>query len=1280
MTHKKNIYSHILKRTTNVAAMAVFMFVFFATASSKTAYSEENFVDLADYPLEVMMGNVGPPLINLVLDNTRPMYWTIMTSEGDGTFTTSDGRDYQLVFPEDTFAGASVLPYGDRNYWRTQWSGYNTMYYNPSVDYEPWPHWETMADNWSGGENADPDNPRWHPMDTDTLDLNETFYTLGQEGSGYTLTFRDIEFTGNEDNWEHVNPGEKGYVSEDDHFYFTETTGETTTWTFDGLTENNRYDVYIFVPYYDTLSDEIDEQYTDGIAQYTVTNANQFETRTLEKQDAYDGWTQIATNIRPHNQNDNVTIELENISGAVAAGSARIVYAGEDIAEGDSSAVSMIFAHYYVKGDDDEIYLVNLDQEIEYYHFSGPISKDRVEEGELTRLDPDLDQAQIDAAGIRTGREYEQERQNFANWYQFYRKRSFTGIGAVSRFLKEMRGAYFRMTGFPPAAFDFPMAPIDVTVAGNYYDETLTVLKNLYNLKSPQAESNMALGTALDRAGRFFDYGQSSNKEIEYSHHKDSPFFDEEYGGECQQAFAILMTGGFWRVRSNADTLAETAEYYWSGGSNEDLAPLLPNKVPTNPLDEAYWHHLVTYGISFGVTGENDPDNYPDCNLPGGFDCPVWPEPQSFHKTTIDDLWHATVKGRGLFINAADPEELTRALLDILHDIEMRVGTAAAVSVSNVQREVGTKLYKAQFNSERWSGDLLAFDLEELIGDSESDPVWSASDKLDAKDEDDRVIFTFDGLNGIPFRYDNLNSSNLLYNLNEPQVQYLRGDRSREFPFPEEEEFPEGKFRPRDSKMGDIIHSIPTHHNDVVYVGANAGMLHAFDAQSGEELFAYAPGIVLENLYKLTDPGYEYQYYVDGTPFIRTVDGESILVGGLRGGGKGYYALDVTNPHSIEESDAAEIVKWEFTDHNDLGYSFSMPVIMRTEAEGWVVLFGNGYNSQSGNAVLFIRDVHDGSEIVTMDTEAGPGNGIVGNIEAIDTQANGYIDFVYAGDLKGNIWKFDLRGSESRDWKISYNGEPLFTAESEDGKAQPITTAPDIIRHCVYPGYMVIFGTGKFVSELDFDDTSTQSLYGIWDWQEAWETLENDATAGDDKHFGTFNKDFPGTLSNMTGDLYGLTLLRQGETDIPVTVDGVQYRFISDNEINWYDPGTGEGDHVGWVFDLIDAGERVIHDPWVQAGHVRAVGTIPAQDPCEFGGRSNFYALNACTGGRPSRAQYFDDDGTPIPGDPGIRQSETSDIATRLPPGKIALVDPDGNIVFIDADHVRSGTSFWHEW
>ncbi len=249
----------------------------------------------------------------------------------------------------------------------------------------------------------------------------------------------------------------------------------------------------------------------------------------------------------------------------------------------------------------------------------------------------------------------------------------------------------------------------------------------------------------------------------------------------------------------------------------------------------------------------------------------------------------------------------------------------------------------------------------------------------------------------------------------------------------------------------------------------------------------------------LADPGYSHKYYVDLTPFAKTVNGVDLLVGGLGKGGKGYYCLDVTDPFTIAtEAALAARVKWEFpkatTDSDDvadIGYSFSRPVIVNTKA-GWVIIFGNGYNSPNESALLFALAI-DGSVLAKIDTDSGPSNGL-STPAVVDVNNDLLADYVYAGDLLGNLWKFDIRSASPGDWKVAHTSggapAPLFAARGPGDSIQPITTKPDVMFHCARHGYIVVFGTGKYLGSSDFDDFSTQALYGIWDYGDDTDSSE----------------------------------------------------------------------------------------------------------------------------------------------------------------------------------------------
>jgi type IV pilus assembly protein PilY1 len=437
-------------------------------------------------------------------------------------------------------------------------------------------------------------------------------------------------------------------------------------------------------------------------------------------------------------------------------------------------------------------------------------------------------------------------------------------------------------------------------------------------------------------------------------------------------------------------------------------------------------------------------------------------------------------------------------------------------------------------------------------------------------------------------------------------------------------------------------------------------MLHVFDAVDGRELFAYVPNLVFENLKELTKPTYSHRFYVDQTPV--TKDGVTIatdtqitlLVGGLGKGGKGYYALDITDPSAItNETELAAKVLWEYPrtgygdpDADDLGYSYGRPsIVMSNDSDRWLVIFSNGYNSPKGHAVLFIVDPADGSLIKKIDTGAGNCNGLSTPV-AIDINADQKVDYVYAGDLKGNLWKFDLTGNISN-WKVAFNesGTPKPLFQAKDGiNPQPITTKPDVMYSCESDGLMVVFGTGKYLGDSDFLDNSLQTIYGIWDYSDPTDPSE---------YLGSFERGSVPQLSNQPDPVI---LLQQtqlaGDYFAP---NGKRLRILSANTPNWETttleadgvsctPGAGEGitgcdpndvgenpdpiHHAGWYFDLPVSGERVPNDLMIRNKNAVVIGFIPENTPCGTGGDSFVMEMDACSGGRLNSPQFdINDDG-----------------------------------------------------
>ncbi len=421
----------------------------------------------------------------------------------------------------------------------------------------------------------------------------------------------------------------------------------------------------------------------------------------------------------------------------------------------------------------------------------------------------------------------------------------------------------------------------------------------------------------------------------------------------------------------------------------------------------------------------------------------------------------------------------------------------------------------------------------------------------------------------------------------------------------------------------------------MVYVGGNDGMLHGFNAETsggnmGKEQMAYIPNEVFSRLSALTSPTYSHKFYVDGSPTAADAffdvgnQWRTVLVGGLNRGGQAVYALDITNPGTnFLETNASTTALWEFSDANDtgdadttadptmefaLGYTYSTPSIVRLHNGKWAAIFGNGYNnteadgaaSTSGYAVLYIVDIEDGSVIRKINTKAGNAatpNGLA-TVTPVDTDGDFITDYVYAGDLLGNMWKFDLTASSDSSWGVAFssggNPAPLFVAKDSGGTRQAITARADVGYAANGSDIMIYFGTGKYLEGTDNTTTGsqTQAFYAITD-----------------------------SGSRLTGSPSAELLQQQVETFVNASCANLQgvagacdIRVTTDNAM-------GNNDN-GWYLELPDAGERVIYRPILLGGTVLFVTLVPSGDECNPDGTGWIMQLDALDGGRLSQSPF----------------------------------------------------------
>lgn len=675
----------------------------------------------------------------------------------------------------------------------------------------------------------------------------------------------------------------------------------------------------------------------------------------------------------------------------------------------------------------------------------------------------------------------------------------------------------------------------------------------------------------------------------------------------------------------------------------------------------------------------------------------VWPQTVSDSASTGDDLIHASMVGRGRYFSASDPSTLAAGLSTALAEATDQPLDVANVTTESGYVSAGGEVYQATFNPSGWTGRLYAFrqnttgavnNTPSTTGNLNPDQLWEASLVMPAPA--DRVIYTSSGNSGTArlFLWDNLTDPQKLALENNPDLlTYLRGDGTKELANPG------GVFRDRPryklegvtgGVLGDIVNGSPTKGPDggggyealppgaarnsyaefrngnvlnsmrnTLFASANDGMLHAFNTATGRERFAYVPNAVytvkrsmnssesenkLAMLSKLT---YTHRYTVDGQPNIGDAylqnGWRTVLVSSNGAGARGIFAIDVTNTETTGAGAlGASNFLWEFTDDSpggaDMGFVLSYPHIARMRNGRWAAIFGNGYDSANGRAKLFIVDIADRSIIKTFTLGTGTNNGLSQPNFVLNSARE--VIGIYAGDLKGNMWKFNVSDANPDNWRVAFNTTasdespatvPLFRALNANGRYQPISVMPELVSGPNGQGVMVIFGTGKLFEDSDIlstapaNDTDAsnntgnrnllrQSMYGIWD-----NGTYTDATNADGTVTSTVVNGDPVTMTADADATTGRAIILSGTTG--ATVPESTTVRLGSSAANAPDYAR----HRGWYIDLPGTGERVnLAAQQVQATLFMATNTPITGDPCANGGSSIVYALNALTGAAPA--------------------------------------------------------------
>ncbi|MFM9968984.1 MAG: PilC/PilY family type IV pilus protein [Burkholderiales bacterium] len=670
-----------------------------------------------------------------------------------------------------------------------------------------------------------------------------------------------------------------------------------------------------------------------------------------------------------------------------------------------------------------------------------------------------------------------------------------------------------------------------------------------------------------------------------------------------------------------------------------------------------------------------------------------WPAPESNSQKTIDDLWHAAVNGRGTFFSATNPATLASGLQSALAGVQSQLGSSAAATTSNPNVTSGDNfVFSTTFNTGvidkgGWDGQLVRNQLDLVTGVVNSVNDWEARAQLDTKaTAGTRTIYMFDSTVAgklKTFNWTNLSTTQKTF-FNEATlsatttglsqfcsagatclaaadktlasgnslVEYLSGVRTNEGISTDVSKY----YRVRSYVLGDIVNAEAVYvktplltyadsgfsdyvadqasRQGMVYAAGNDGMLHAFNATTGVESWAFVPTPVLPSLYKLADKNYAalHQFYVDGTPvagevkFASITSGaekdkwRSILVGGMNNGARGYYALDVTNP-------AAPKALWEYTDTN-LGFTYGNPVITKLKDGTWVVIFSSGYNNVSGGdgvGRLYILNAETGALIRTISTGVGNTTTPSGlsKINAWVDAANtdNTVLRVYGGDLLGNVWRFDVNGDIGAS---GYDAHRLVTLYGNVAGTitQSVTSRPELGEASGNP--VILVGTGRFLGATDLSDTSTQSFYAIKDKLDTV-SFTNPKASG-----SGFIKQQMGETTCPAGT--PSSVCTTGQT-VRVSINEATVNFSSDN---------------GWYLDFIGTGERANTDPTLALGTLGFTTNLPNTSACSAGGTSFRYFLDY-TKGTPVSTARSSSTGTGVVGVSFGNALATRGVFVRLP-------------------------------
>lgn len=842
------------------------------------------------------------------------------------------------------------------------------------------------------------------------------------------------------------------------------------------------------------------------------------------------------------------------------------------------------------------------------------------------------------------GRSYAAELQNFSNWYTFYRKRKLMLASSASTVLNSLTGMNIGSTDFNGNS-TVTMYDTDSTdgtrnakvVIGNFYSNTSSG-------GTPTRETLKYIGEQF----------RTNTNIVKYS---------------CQKNAAFVMTDGFANANSVTPPAYTSATYGGSApytttyaGTLADIAlsyytntitgtGLVTGQVPaspptaTNPQNDGNPNlHVNTYAMTLGARGTLWPA------VTNAYTSGVtWPNPTVDRSpTSVDDLWHATVNGRGQLFTASTPLETAQAIKAGLSNILSTSGSQAAVAFSTVNIRLDEAVgFVGSYTPVGWSGDITAYPVDITSGAlMTNSPIWSANNVLMARDYTTRAIATYTGSFGTPIttaaNWTALATAGKIPGTVTDFVAYLRGQRTLET----------STYQTRTGLIGAVVNAEPASWlvDKVVYAASNEGMLHALDKSTGAELWAYAPKFVLADMATNATIGSSFSTILDGTPVIAKIGSKTMLVGGRGTAGSGFYGLDVTNPRGLPtgggattqtDTTVATRALWEFpnastsaTVASSMGTATGRPLIVNTTRWGWVAIVTSGYNNTlDGKSRVFVLNATTGAVLDTLVTPNGTLAAEAGLSQISGFQeTDGTVQTLYGGDLQGNLWRFNLTASTVT---------RVATLTNAANATLPITAAPELTTF--NNRRLINVGTGRLLGVSDFSDTTTvNTFFSIWDNGTEVNPGYAQATAATNvRKFLAMRKITVAANGNRTA--VGGTLTADSKVTCVSPKTWQNGACYSGAGVDWTT-------QRGWYVEL-PIGEKANTDPTVGLGILTWTTNSPSQTTCSSS--SALYMADAETG-----LQLPD---TLFPNGAGVYGTAFSTTLTsrpviaKLPDGKVSI-------------------------